>query len=72
MLKATIHDRAAQEGMAIASDLPRSDVDDPLDFDFIVDPDAEPIDLDEILLDFIERVVERRLAAHSTGKRQAG
>jgi len=37
-------------------------------FEVIVDQDAEPADLDEVFLVFVDRVVERRLAArnHST------
>ena len=33
-------------------------------FEVVVDPEAEPADFDEALLDFVDKIVERRLAAH--------
>ena len=36
-------------------------------FEVVVDQDAEPVDLDEVLIDFVEAIVERRLSGkHST------
>ena len=32
-------------------------------FEVVVDPEAEPADFEEVLLDFVDRIVERRLAA---------
>ena len=31
-------------------------------FEVVVDPDAEPADWDEALLDFLDKIVERRLS----------
>jgi hypothetical protein len=41
-------------------------------FAVVVDPDAEPVDLDEALLDFLDKIVERRLAAKAAPEQQAG
>ena len=40
-------------------------------FKVVVDPDAEPADWGEAILTFLERVVERRLAARKAAE-QAG
>ena len=41
-------------------------------FEVVVDQDAEPVDLDEVLLDFLDKIVERRLAAKAAQNQQAG
>jgi hypothetical protein len=45
---------------------------DLLDLDLVVDQDAEPIDFDEALAEFLLKVVERRLAAKAETEQQAG
>lgn len=40
-------------------------------FDLVVDADAEPVDLDQVLLDFVERIIERRLSRRKQ-RRTAG
>ena len=45
---------------------------DPLDlFDIVVDPNAEPADLDEAVVEFLLKIVERRLAGRSTVEQAA-
>lgn len=40
-------------------------------FEVVVDPDAEPADFDEALLDFLDKIVERRLATKATPEQKA-
>jgi hypothetical protein len=40
-------------------------------FEVVADQDAEPVDWDEAILDFLETVVERRHSARSTAKQEA-
>lgn len=48
-------------------------VSDPvLDLDLVVDPGAEPVDLDEAILDFLERFVERQLSMQRKQRHSAG
>ena len=50
-------------GRRIESPRPSDDLYDK--FEIVVDPDAEPADWDEVLLDFVSRIVERRLAGRT-------